>query len=108
MKHLRFHVPRFANGPRRCRAAAALCVLALAAAPGAAVAASPTAGGYTETGGSTLPPATAHAATGGTGSAAAKGATLPFTGADVGLAVLGGVILLSLGLVLRRTTRVTP
>jgi hypothetical protein len=90
--------------------ASALCVLALAAAPGAAVAASPTAGGYSETGGSTLPPAAAapQYATKGTESAPTKASSLPFTGADIGLGALGGVILLSLGLVLRRTTRVTP
>jgi hypothetical protein len=83
----------------------------LAAAPGIAVAASPSTAGYSETGGSALPPAAnpaPQAATAGTVAAPKKGSSLPFTGADIGLAVLGGVILLSLGLVLRRTTRVTP
>jgi hypothetical protein len=108
MKHLDLNAPRLASSSRRCRTAAVLCVLALAAAPGAALAASPTASGYSETGGSAVPTAAAHAATRGTGSAATKGKSLPFTGADLGLAVLGGVILLSLGLVLRRTTRGTP
>lgn len=82
----------------------------LAAAPGVAVAASPSTTGYSETGASTVPPSAAaapQAATAATAKAPAKGSSLPFTGADVGLAVLGGVILLSLGLVLRRTTRVT-
>ncbi|MDX6720866.1 MAG: hypothetical protein QOJ63_3120 [Solirubrobacteraceae bacterium] len=91
-------------------------MLALAGAPGAAVAASPSATGYSGTAsasgysetGANVPPATGRSATGGTRSASAKGGQLPFTGADIGLAGLGGVILLSLGFVLRRTTRVTP
>jgi hypothetical protein len=81
------------------------------AAPGTALAASPSATGYSETGGSAMPSATAAApksATAGAAAAPTKGSSLPFTGADIGLAVLGGVILLSLGLVLRRTTRTTP
>lgn len=112
MKHLDFHAPRLESGSRGFRtAAAALCALTLAAAPGIAVAASPSTAGYSETGASALPSPTAAAAqpaTRGTATASTKGSSLPFTGADVGFAVLGGVILLSLGLVLRRTTRVTP
>lgn len=111
MRHLAFPVLRPVSGSRACRrAAVALCALMLAA-PGTALAASPSTTGYSETGASALPSATAAApqsATAGAVAVAAKGSSLPFTGADVGLAVLGGVILLSLGLVLRRTTRTTP
>ena len=36
------------------------------------------------------------------------GGTLPFTGLDLGLLIGGGVLLLALGLVLRRLTREKP
>jgi hypothetical protein len=122
---------------RRGEVTALVCALMLFAAPAVAAAQNPATTAYAEAGANVLPaPRSAvlgahtagsgdpdqtparrgvQAATAGDVAPSAPGAvtddtraTLPFTGSDAGLAGLAGLILLSLGLLLRRTAQPRP